>query len=332
MKRKLLVGMLTVALCGGAFAAGNNHAGEVYGGMGVGGVFNNKNTSSGPGVNGVLGYQLNPYLGLQVNGLFSSTENSTGVVMFEGIWNVPNASKLTPYLAVGAGYTRFNSNNSGGIDAGLGVKYDLAPNADVSLNYRIIQAFGNNTPVASYLGLGFNLYFGGAATAAYSANQSQREAHYHAMYNLPKNVMECQAATSQMIRESVGCYTVSGDKVTMHLDVKFGYDSYALSDKTKAAVDNLLNFMQQYNITNVTLNGYASQGKTGPVYKAYNEQLSVNRAEAVKSYMVSRGLPATGVEVVGYGYTKPLVPNSNKENKAINRRVEATISVPLKKG
>lgn len=36
------------------------------------------------------------------------------------------------------------------------------------------------------------------------------------------------------------------------------------------------------------------------------------------------------VEVVGYGYTRPLVPNTTKANQSINQRVEASIPVPLK--
>jgi len=46
--------------------------------------------------------------------------------------------------------------------------------------------------------------------------------------------------------------------------------------------------------------------------------------------MIAQGVDASNIEVVGYGYSRPLVPNTTKENQSINQRVETSIPVPLK--
>jgi outer membrane protein OmpA-like peptidoglycan-associated protein len=54
----------------------------------------------------------------------------------------------------------------------------------------------------------------------------------------------------------------------------------------------------------------------------YNMKLSARRADAVKAWMVAKGIAASRMTTAGYGDTRPLVPNTTDENKARNRRVE----------
>src|SRR5262245_52127251 len=54
----------------------------------------------------------------------------------------------------------------------------------------------------------------------------------------------------------------------------------------------------------------------------YNLKMSQSRADAVKSYLVGRGIAAARLEAVGYGETRPIAPNTTEENRAKNRRVE----------
>lgn len=56
---------------------------------------------------------------------------------------------------------------------------------------------------------------------------------------------------------------------------------------------------------------------------AYNLQLSLQRADAVKAYLTSSfSILLSRIQVVGYGEAMPLVPNTSPANKQINRRVE----------
>ena len=56
--------------------------------------------------------------------------------------------------------------------------------------------------------------------------------------------------------------------------------------------------------------------------EAYNNRLSLARAESVKAYLVSKGVDIKRVRAVGKGESQPIVDNATKEGRAKNRRVD----------
>lgn len=67
-------------------------------------------------------------------------------------------------------------------------------------------------------------------------------------------------------------------------------------------------------------------GHTDNVGKAdYNNKLSLSRAEAVRDYLLSIGVDASKMEIVGKGESEPVADNSTAEGRAKNRRVEVDI-------
>ncbi len=56
-----------------------------------------------------------------------------------------------------------------------------------------------------------------------------------------------------------------------------------------------------------------------------NWELSVARATAVVRFLISCGVPADRLSAVGYGEYRPLVPNTNEENRRLNRRVDIVL-------
>lgn len=56
-----------------------------------------------------------------------------------------------------------------------------------------------------------------------------------------------------------------------------------------------------------------------------NQPLSLNRATAVRDYLVTRGVESNKISAVGMGSTHPILDNRNAENRANNRRVEIII-------
>lgn len=57
----------------------------------------------------------------------------------------------------------------------------------------------------------------------------------------------------------------------------------------------------------------------------YNQKLSLARAQAVAEALVSFGVPRWRIEVVGYGESRPIVPNTSPENARLNRRTEFVV-------
>ena len=55
---------------------------------------------------------------------------------------------------------------------------------------------------------------------------------------------------------------------------------------------------------------------------AFNKQLSQQRSDSVRQYLVSHGIAASRLVAKGYGEEKPLVPNDTARNRALNRRVQ----------
>ena len=57
-----------------------------------------------------------------------------------------------------------------------------------------------------------------------------------------------------------------------------------------------------------------------------NMRLSLRRARAAVTYLVDKGIDAGRLEAVGYGETRPVVPNDTADNRAKNRRVEVEVT------
>jgi OOP family OmpA-OmpF porin len=62
----------------------------------------------------------------------------------------------------------------------------------------------------------------------------------------------------------------------------------------------------------------------------YNQTLSERRAKTVYNYISSKGIDKSRMSTIGYGRSKPLVPNTTEENMYKNRRVEVKIVEPTK--
>ena len=93
-------------------------------------------------------------------------------------------------------------------------------------------------------------------------------------------------------------------------------DNYALLGKVQRAI-------RAFGEPDVIIGGHTDS--TGP--EPLNEHLSQQRAEAVRQYLVANGiLPFDKIIAVGYGSMRPLASNSTEEGRAMNRRIDVTIS------
>ena len=111
------------------------------------------------------------------------------------------------------------------------------------------------------------------------------------------------------------------EKVTFAADVLFDFDKSVVKPDGKAKLDDLASKVRGINLEVVIAIGHADSIGSD----AYNQKLSVRRAESVKAYLVSKGIEANRVYTEGKGEKQPVADNRTREGRAKNRRVEIEV-------
>ena len=111
------------------------------------------------------------------------------------------------------------------------------------------------------------------------------------------------------------------EKVTMAAETHFDFDKAVLKPDGKARLDDLVGKLKAVNLEVIIAIGHTDSIGS----KAYNQKLSVRRANAVKAYLVSKGIEANRIYTEGKGKTQPIADNRTKEGRAKNRRVEIEV-------
>jgi len=114
---------------------------------------------------------------------------------------------------------------------------------------------------------------------------------------------------------------VAASKVTFAADAFFDFDKYVLKPEGRAKLDDLVSKIRDVNLEVIIAVGHTDW--IGTV--AYNQKLSVRRAEAVKAYLVSKGIEKNRVYTEGKGKSQPIADNRTAEGRAKNRRVEIEV-------
>jgi OOP family OmpA-OmpF porin len=110
-------------------------------------------------------------------------------------------------------------------------------------------------------------------------------------------------------------------KVTYAADAFFDFDKAVLKPEGKAKLDDLVGKVGGINLEVIIAVGHTdATGADG-----YNQKLSVKRSEAVKAYLVSKGIEKNRVYTEGKGEAQPVADNKTKEGRAKNRRVEIEV-------
>ena len=111
------------------------------------------------------------------------------------------------------------------------------------------------------------------------------------------------------------------EKITMAADAHFDFDKSVLKPEGKAKLDDLMGKLKAVNLEVIIAIGHTDS--IGSV--AYNNKLSLRRANAVKAYLVSKGIEANRIYTEGKGKSQPIADNKTKEGRAKNRRVEIEV-------
>lgn len=107
-------------------------------------------------------------------------------------------------------------------------------------------------------------------------------------------------------------------------DVLFTTGQADLKPGAAANMDKLADFLTRHPDQAVVVEGHTDSVGS----QSYNQSLSQRRADAVRGYLVSRGIGSSRVVAVGRGENTPVAPNDNVGGRQQNRRVEVVIQNP----
>ena len=125
------------------------------------------------------------------------------------------------------------------------------------------------------------------------------------------------AVASSIIPGSQEDLTVNiGDRVF------FGYDRVDLVPEARQTLDLQAEWLNKYPNVSITIEGHADERGT----REYNLALGDRRANAVRSYLVGKGVAATRLQTISYGKERPAVFGSDEQSWAQNRRAVTKVN------
>jgi len=118
--------------------------------------------------------------------------------------------------------------------------------------------------------------------------------------------------------------TRNGDAIILNMpgNVTFETDSNAIQGQFYSVLDSVVLVLNKYKQTYVDVLGFTDS--TGS--ESYNLQLSLRRAQSVADYFTSKGVTPQRLVVRGLGEANPIASNDTPQGRALNRRVEITLT------
>ena len=104
--------------------------------------------------------------------------------------------------------------------------------------------------------------------------------------------------------------------------ILFDVNKSVVKTQAEFILDNIAKIMNENDDFNFIIEGYTDN--TGVA--EHNLQLSQERADAIKAYLIRKGVKAKRLEAKGYGQTRPIESNDTERGREINRRVEINVA------
>lgn len=168
------------------------------------------------------------------------------------------------------------------------------------------QAIGGDTK-GTLIGAGIGAAVGGLAGAGIGRYMENQEAA------LQQNFATSEAAS---IRRDADVLAV-----TFKSDVLFDSGSATLKPGASQEINRVSQVLTQYPETRIMVAGHTDSDGS----EAFNQELSVRRAEAVRNALIAQGVSAARVTTAGFGESQPIADNATAAGKQLNRRVVITI-------
>jgi OOP family OmpA-OmpF porin len=239
--------------------------------------------------------------------------------------------KMSFYALAGLGYERFSkerfeNENDGFGNYGIGLKYKLNENVSLKADIRHLITFDRDNNLLYTLGLGIG--FGEKAKP--SAPQKEPIMTKKPMMiekpikkvildndkdGILNNIDKCPNTKKDVIVDNNGCV------VALDLHINFDSNSADIKNIYANRINRFAALLKKYPSLKVTINAHTDSTAS----KKYNYELSKKRANATVNALIKLNINASRLEATGFGELKPIASNKTEEGKAKNRRVEAII-------
>jgi OOP family OmpA-OmpF porin len=232
------------------------------------------------------------------------------------------APRLRPYLGAGVGSAEIDvdlrdpggaqrslDDTAAAYQAGAGLSYDATRNLVLSLGYRYLEtdeirfAGTPGTPPSA-------LEPGTPGTPAVDEHYRTDSVLAGLRYVFGGRERSPVAAAPQQAE-------VAALETVVLRPVNFQFDKAELTEPSKATLDEIAQRLATKDMK-VTIEGYTDDKGSD----LYNQQLGERRAQAVRDYLASKGVPAENVEIASRGEANPVADNATPEGRAHNRRAE----------
>ena len=115
-------------------------------------------------------------------------------------------------------------------------------------------------------------------------------------------------------------------KLEIPSDISFDSGSYQIKSNLRPILDRFAVTLNQNPVTTVKIIGHTDNRGSD----AINNPLSVNRADATRDYLVTRGVALNRIVIDGRGSREPIASNNTAEGRTMNRRVEIFVAEPAR--
>ncbi len=233
---------------------------------------------------------------------------------------------FSPYLDLGAGDLRAQTpatrtRDDFMLQGGVGAFIKLWENPDASSSFSLRpdvkvrgDRFGqSNGPIDVLYTLGFVLSFGPGIPPPVAAAPPPPPPAPPPPPPPPPPQAKCPNVPAGVMVDKDGCPIQD----VVLLGVNFETNSSNLTAESRPVLDEVAKGLREHHRLKVELQGHTDS--TGPA--PYNLKLSQRRADSVRDYLVSQGVPESQLTTRGYGETQPVASNATKEGRLQNRRV-----------
>ncbi|HEY3233666.1 MAG TPA: OmpA family protein [Polyangiaceae bacterium] len=145
---------------------------------------------------------------------------------------------------------------------------------------------------------------------------------------------QCPNEVGSTTQEPLGCpvkpalVVVTDCEVKIMQQIHFAFDKDKIRPESFPVLDAVADVLSKNPDIKIEVQGHTDNRGSA----AYNKNLSDRRAASVMKYLTSHGIDASRLASHGYGFERPIVPNTTDQNRALNRRVQFIRTEGVKEG